>query len=642
MPELNQPDLTVAALEDRIRGRANDLLGFSAEDCGPGGTASNLSREYSLAQLELQPPFDPSPNDCYHVNELLKYHDRNFIQNAYRAILKRGPDTTGFEAFASRLRSGQVNKVDILARLRYSKEGRSKGVKIEGLFMPAAIRQAYRIPILGYVLQWFVALLRLPSSQRSQQQFEAHEMAQKIHLVDFVNELSRQIRTEAKSRIEKLDTVSSQLEMLRQTSEHSTAEFNHALDGLKSAQLELDSNLRSGIESLKSAQFELDSDLRSGIEILRLAQIEANEDFRRDIVESTSGLRVELQNAIVEERSARERLATEQHESLDRLLLEYERAGNEQAAREHELHTLIANAASRERAFSDEMQVRLNSLRQDSQVALDAESVSRRELGNEVMLQGLRLSRALDSAGMFSTGSELQGHPPVAGVDRNSNALDAFYAALEERFRGDVSEVRRRLSIYLPYLRIAGIGSKERSVLDLGCGRGEWLEVLGEEGIAAAGVDLNLHVVGECRGRGLDVAENDAITYLSSRPDKSAGAVTGFHIVEHLPLESIIRLIDESFRVLDSGGLLIFETPNPENIQVGACNFYLDPTHRNPIPPPVLKFFLESRGFEQVEVLRLNPSIAEPVDGDSDLVQRFNKLFYGPMDYAVIGRRGGA
>src|SRR6267142_5701311 len=187
MPELNQPDLTVAALEDRIRGRANDLLGFSAEDCGPGGTASNLSREYSLAQLELQPPFDPSPNDCYHVNELLKYHDRNFIQNAYRAILKRGPDTTGFEAFASRLRSGQVNKVDILARLRYSKEGRSKGVKIQGLFMPAAIRQAYRIPILGYVLQWFVALLRLPSSQRSQQQFEAHEMAQKIHLVDFVN-----------------------------------------------------------------------------------------------------------------------------------------------------------------------------------------------------------------------------------------------------------------------------------------------------------------------------------------------------------------------------------------------------------------------------------------------------------------------
>ncbi len=509
MPELNQPELTVAALEDRIRGRANELLGLSAEDCGPDGTASNLSRELAAPRLELQSPFDPSPNDCYHVNELLKYHDRNFIQNAYRAILKRGPDTTGFEAFASRLRSGQVNKVDILARLRYSKEGRSKGVKIQGLFLPAAIRQAYRIPILGYILQLFVSLLRLPSSQRSQQQFEAHEMAQNTQIADFVNELSRQIVTKAKS----------------------------------------------------------------------------------------------LQNAIVEERAARER---------------------------------------RERAFSDEMQVRLNSLRQDFKAALDTESASRKELGNEVMLQGLRLSRALDTPGMFSAGSERQAHPLVAGGDRNSNALDAFYAALEERFRGDVSEVKRRLSIYLPYLRIAGIGSRERSVLDVGCGRGEWLEVLGEEGIAAAGVDLNLHVVGECRGRGLDVAENDAITELSSRPDKSVGAVTGFHIVEHLPLESIIRLIDESFRVLDPGGLLIFETPNPENIQVGACNFYLDPTHRNPIPPPVLKFFLESRGFEQVEILRLNPSIAEPVEGDSDLVQRFNKLFYGPMDYAVIGRRGGA
>ncbi|MBD0327583.1 MAG: methyltransferase, partial [Pyrinomonadaceae bacterium] len=143
--------------------------------------------------------------------------------------------------------------------------------------------------------------------------------------------------------------------------------------------------------------------------------------------------------------------------------------------------------------------------------------------------------------------------------------------------------------------------------------------------------------VAQGRERGLSITEADVLAHLRTLPNESLGALTGFHIIEHLPLEALLALLDEAIRVVKSGGLVIFETPNPENVLVGSCNFYFDPTHRNPLPAPVMKFLLESRGFTRVSVMRLNPSAAEPVAGDTDLVKRFNQYFYGPMDYAVVG-----
>jgi O-antigen chain-terminating methyltransferase len=155
--------------------------------------------------------------------------------------------------------------------------------------------------------------------------------------------------------------------------------------------------------------------------------------------------------------------------------------------------------------------------------------------------------------------------------------------------------------------------------------------------VAASGVDSNRALVAAARARGLEVVEADLTGYLSELPDGALGALTGFHIVEHLPLEKLLGLLSEAVRVVRPGGLILFETPNPENVLVGSCNFYFDPTHRNPLPAPVLKFMLESRGLGHVEIVRLNPSDAEPVAGDTDLVKRFNQYFYGPMDYAVVG-----
>jgi O-antigen chain-terminating methyltransferase len=174
-------------------------------------------------------------------------------------------------------------------------------------------------------------------------------------------------------------------------------------------------------------------------------------------------------------------------------------------------------------------------------------------------------------------------------------------------------------------------------IVDVGCGRGEWLELLREEGLLAQGVDINRVLIEQCRQQDFKITESDMLAYLRKLPDRSIGAVTGFHIIEHLSHQNLIHLLDETVRVLAPEGVAIFETPNPQNVTVGSCNFYLDPTHQRPLPSATIKFLAEARGLCRVEVLSLHPyPAAFKVDG-TDLAERFNEFFYGPQDYAVVG-----
>jgi len=223
----------------------------------------------------------------------------------------------------------------------------------------------------------------------------------------------------------------------------------------------------------------------------------------------------------------------------------------------------------------------------------------------------------------------------------NDHRYDSVYVAFEDLFRGSREEIKARQSIYLPFLKENRVGSAEMPVLDLGCGRGEWLELLREHGLAASGVDRNDRMIECCKSAGFDVARSDALPYLRSLPDTSLGAVTSFHMVEHLPFETTLELVDECLRVLRSGGILILETPNPRNILVGAHAFHFDPSHLKPLPSPMLRFFVEARGFCDLEVRELHPypeAVLFPDDGKG-IANRLNDYFYGPQDYAVIGRK---
>ena len=214
--------------------------------------------------------------------------------------------------------------------------------------------------------------------------------------------------------------------------------------------------------------------------------------------------------------------------------------------------------------------------------------------------------------------------------------LDNFYLEFEGQFRGSREDILSRLKVYLPYLtNLAGNGNAR--VIDIGCGRGEWLELLAEQGINATGIDLNQAMVNSCRERGFLAECADAIAYLRQQPEGSLAAVTGFHIIEHLSFETLIALFDAALRALNKDGLIIFETPNPENLVVGSCNFYYDPTHQHPIVPVVAEFIARQRGFARAEILRLHPFPENlQLTEDSEIARRFNRAMYGSQDYAVL------
>jgi SAM-dependent methyltransferase len=228
----------------------------------------------------------------------------------------------------------------------------------------------------------------------------------------------------------------------------------------------------------------------------------------------------------------------------------------------------------------------------------------------------------------------------LQGVTKKiNNDLDSLYVFLEDNLRGSREEIRERLKIYLPFLEKTGIGFKDFPILDIGCGRGEWLHVLKEKNLNALGVDINKIMVGLCRDTGLNVAEEEALSYLKSVKDASIGAVTGFHIIEHYGFDDLISLFKELYRILIPGGLVILETPNPDNILVGSCTFYLDPTHNKPLPSLLVKLLLEIRGFGNVSILNLHPNegLSKILDNGSINLKIFNDYFSGPQDYGIIG-----
>ena len=231
----------------------------------------------------------------------------------------------------------------------------------------------------------------------------------------------------------------------------------------------------------------------------------------------------------------------------------------------------------------------------------------------------------------------------------DEGALDAFYVRFADRFRGERNEIRNRLRFHLRFIQDAGAGSRERPIVDLGCGRGEWLEVLREAGLRGYGVESNPLFVDQCRGLGFDVKAADVIAHLRSLPDDSIGAVTAFHLIEHLAFPLAVQLLDEAKRVLKAGAVIVVETPNPENVIVGSCNFYADPSHNRPLFPPTLQFLVAYCGFHDVQLFRLNSAAAEPppfLPADDALAPSVNPLvdfarrhLFVPPCSAVVGRK---
>ena len=231
-------------------------------------------------------------------------------------------------------------------------------------------------------------------------------------------------------------------------------------------------------------------------------------------------------------------------------------------------------------------------------------------------------------------------------ADTEESVFDYIdYHAFEDEFRGSQKEIRARLQRYLDYFKPG-----ER-VVDLGCGRGEWLELMVDKGIEAMGVDISENFVAMCRDKGLNVVQEDMFSYLERQPDHSLDGITAIQVVEHITPAALAKLVGLCYRKLKLGGRVIFETQNPKSVSALANNFYIDPDHKRPVHPRWLEYLFKASSFTEIsadypEYAWVTDGSIPALPGDDESIKIFNQrisylnnFLYGSTDYAVIARK---
>ncbi|HXE76455.1 MAG TPA: methyltransferase domain-containing protein [Candidatus Xenobia bacterium] len=300
---------------------------------------------------------------------------------------------------------------------------------------------------------------------------------------------------------------------------------------------------------------------------------------------------------------------------------------------------LASACQSNAAAVRQEMEQNLGALAQDLHALRDELCRMQEQMTTEV--RGLRNELKQDLQ-MLQAG--LQSVQDLLAAER-APIEEAFdYFQMEEKLRGDEEGVRQRQAVYVPYFH------NRSPVVDLGCGRGEFVRMLLEAGIDARGVDRNSRMVAHAQSRGTPVEQADFFDYLKAQPDASLGGVFSAQVIEHLTPQQLVALLRLAHRKLRPEGVAIFETQNPQCLLSIAGYFWMDPSHRHPIHPRQLLFLAEAAGFAKTDVVWLNECPAEsrlprlphgrgattPRKEFDAAIDRFNQYFLGPADYAVV------
>jgi O-antigen chain-terminating methyltransferase len=224
---------------------------------------------------------------------------------------------------------------------------------------------------------------------------------------------------------------------------------------------------------------------------------------------------------------------------------------------------------------------------------------------------------------------------PVAAAETATPVVQALafdYGKFAEKFRGPEEYVKKGQRIYLPDF------TGRQSVLDIGCGRGEFLEMMRDAGVPARGIDLSEESVAMCRAKGLETHVADLFVYLNDLPEGALDGIFCSQVVEHLPPERLPEMIRLCASRLSRSGVIAIETPNPECLAIFATHFFLDPTHTRPVPAALLAFYMEEFGLGRIETRKLAPAI-ESMPSLAELPPAFRESFFGALDYAILGRK---
>ena len=233
---------------------------------------------------------------------------------------------------------------------------------------------------------------------------------------------------------------------------------------------------------------------------------------------------------------------------------------------------------------------------------------------------------------------------PESVVFNNNYSLIDYYD-FENTFRGTREIIKERQKMYLEYVQT------KSNIIDLGCGRGEFLELLLDNGLSPVGVDIYDEFITYCNFKGMNVINAEAVGYVDSLSDDSVGAITAFHLIEHLSTNDLITLCNNAYKKLKKDGVLIFETPNPQCLSIFTNGFYIDPTHIKPVHPETVKYFLKRAGFKDIDIVYteasktgyrlplLNNETAGNVDEFNCGINMLSNIIFGSMDYAVIANK---
>lgn len=241
------------------------------------------------------------------------------------------------------------------------------------------------------------------------------------------------------------------------------------------------------------------------------------------------------------------------------------------------------------------------------------------------------LRRLRQKAWMFSPGlaAGSAAAPASAGM---ADFAELDWWLFADKFRGPEEYVRRNHEFYLEHFREC------RNVVDLGCGRGEFLSLLKEHNIPARGIELSQELVQYGRSKGLNVDHGDMFASLAALPEESVDGLFCAQVVEHLPPPRVWELIRLAHSRLTPRGVLVIETPNPECLAIFSSHFFIDPTHTRPIPPVLMEFYFEENGFRERLTRRFAPAI-DSIPELANLPEDFRNRMFGSLDYAVIGRK---
>lgn len=262
---------------------------------------------------------------------------------------------------------------------------------------------------------------------------------------------------------------------------------------------------------------------------------------------------------------------------------------------------------------------------------------------NEKLRANERSIRRVSNVAQPSTAHDSLSQPVREHPHSSSGVADFDYFLFEERFRGNETIIKERQKSYLALFQ------DRDDVVDLGCGRGEFLEILRENRIPARGAETNTDMFLLCREKGLNVVQQDLFSFLDATPDTTLGGIFCSQVIEHLTVADQLRLVNLAKEKTRPGSPVVLETINPECVFALVRNFFLDPTHIRPVHPEMLKFACESAGFAEVtlrfseavtsaQIPKLPPTTPE-LEAFNAGIERVNAFLYGYQDYAVVALR---